>query len=380
MTRQPPVPNRQVDAVPERDQKSTGTAPRIVLVGGFLGAGKTTLMLAAAKELERRRLRSALILNDQGDALVDTRYADLHGVINEEVTGGCFCCRFSDLLSGMDKLRAHHPDVIFAEPVGSCTDIAATVLRPLQNYRENYRLAPFTVLVDPQRAEALLRGDADDNLAFLFRKQIEEADLICFSKSDISPQVPNLGQSGVRQISAKTNQGVTAWLDEVLSGEFSTGKESLDIDYAQYAQAEAALAWLNLQVRIESQVPVSPGFVLGPLLDALDSKFTSAAISIVHLKAIVNSESGFVKAALCSNGAVPMVDGMLDASPASNYELLLNLRCVGEAERVKWIVESCLLQSGFNLSDLQLNCFHPTPPRPERRYDHRGHDTLISPP
>ena len=79
--------------------------PWIVLVGGFLGAGKTTLLLAAARELERRGLRSALILNDQGEALVDTEFASLHGVQSGEVTGGCFCCRFSDLLQVIDRLR-----------------------------------------------------------------------------------------------------------------------------------------------------------------------------------------------------------------------------------------------------------------------------------
>jgi len=350
--------------------------PWVVLVGGFLGAGKTTLMLAAADELAKGGLRSAVILNDQGNALVDTQYAALHHLANEEVTGGCFCCRISELLAKMDKLRAYAPNVIFAEPVGSCTDIAATVVRPLMEYLGTYRVAPLTVLVDPQRAEALLRDDADEHMAFLFRKQIEEADLICFSKSDVSPRVPNAGRGGIRQLSAKTGQGVAAWLNEVLSGEISAGKKSLAIDYAQYAQAEAALAWLNLQVRVEPEVPVAPGLVLGPLLDALDRELTDARISIVHLKAIVNSESGFVKAALCANGADPMVEGMLDGSPARNHELLLNLRCVGEANQVRQIVENCLLKSRYKLTNLQINCFHPAPPCPERRLDEFGRSIL----
>ncbi|MGA9958965.1 MAG: GTP-binding protein, partial [Acidobacteriaceae bacterium] len=53
----------------------TNHKPWIAIVGGFLGAGKTTLILAAAKELERRGIRSAVILNDQGNELVDTDYA-----------------------------------------------------------------------------------------------------------------------------------------------------------------------------------------------------------------------------------------------------------------------------------------------------------------
>jgi G3E family GTPase len=82
--------------------------PWIVLVGGFLGAGKTTLLLAAARELERRGLRSALILNDQGEALVDAEFSDLHGFQSGEVTGGCFCCRFSDLLQVIGRKLHRH--------------------------------------------------------------------------------------------------------------------------------------------------------------------------------------------------------------------------------------------------------------------------------
>jgi G3E family GTPase len=76
--------------------------PWVVIVGGFLGAGKTTLILAAAEELERWGIRSAIILNDQGDALVDTSLATLKGRPSGDVTGGCFCCKLSDLIRAME--------------------------------------------------------------------------------------------------------------------------------------------------------------------------------------------------------------------------------------------------------------------------------------
>ena len=100
------------------------TKPWVVLVGGFLASGKTTLILAAARELERRGLRSAMVWNDQGNDLVDSHYAALSGTHSGEVTGGCFCCRLSQLIDAIHDLRAHAPDVIFAEPVGSCTDLS----------------------------------------------------------------------------------------------------------------------------------------------------------------------------------------------------------------------------------------------------------------
>src|ERR1700733_9689874 len=98
-----------------------GKRPWIVIVGGFLGAGKTSLILAAAEVLKQRGLRCAAILNDQGDELVDRRHAESQGLLAREVAGGCFCCRLSGLINTIEELRAWSPDVIFAEPVGSCT-------------------------------------------------------------------------------------------------------------------------------------------------------------------------------------------------------------------------------------------------------------------
>jgi hypothetical protein len=323
-------------------------------------------------------LRSALVLNDQGDALVDSELSALHGLNHGEVTGGCFCCRFSDLIDEMDALRQHLPDVIFAEPVGSCTDISATTLLPLREYSETYRLAPFTVLVDPARARELLRDDSEANLKFLFHKQLQEADIVCFTKSDLNPNFPEIPGRSVRQVSAKTGQGVAAWLDEVLSGSLSAGTRVLDIDYEQYARAEAALAWLNLHVGIELQEAASPAVVLGPLLDHLDSDFTAAGIVIVHLKAIVQSSTGFVKAALCANGEEPVIEGALDASPALKHDLLLNLRALGSAEEVQKVLERNLFLIDAHFSELEISCFHPAPPNPERRVTDALHALRVS--
>ena len=231
------------------------TAPHLVVVSGFLGAGKTTLILAAARILAGRGLRCALILNDQGESLVDTEWARSTGFQAGEVTGGCFCCRFTELMRVAEQLREHSPDVIFAEPVGSCTDLSATILQPIEEtYCGTFRLAPLTLLVDPLRAQQLENPD----IAFLFRKQLEEADLVCFTKSDIYPEPPHLVGIHARQLSARTGQGVAAWLDEILSGKLTLGGALLDIDYERYAQAEAALAWLNAEANLVLEAPSHP--------------------------------------------------------------------------------------------------------------------------
>jgi CobW/HypB/UreG, nucleotide-binding domain len=336
--------------------------PYFVLVGGFLGAGKTTLILAAARELERRGLRSAAILNDQGDALVDTRTVRSSGVPAGEVTGGCFCCRFTELMEVADRLREHSPDVIFAEPVGSCTDLSATTIHPIRTmYLDRYRLAPLTVLVDPAAAPT------DPELDFLFRNQIEEADLVLIAKSDLHRSFPRLPHPLIRHVSAKTGQGVAAWLDEVLSGTLAAGSRVLDIDYERYARAEASLAWLNLEAALECNPPCSPAMVVGPLLDAIDRELTREGVGIVHLKATDDSSSGFLKAALCANGGQPAIEGALDASPAARHDLLVNLRASAKPEQVREIVEREVRRLPGVLTGLRLSCFSPSAPNPEHR-------------
>lgn len=350
----------------------TFSKPWVVLVGGFLGAGKTTLILEAAKILKARNVRCAAILNDQSEELVDTLQSELRGVDSREVTGGCFCCRFSDLHAAITDLRAYAPEVIFAEPVGSCTDLVATVLNPLLEEFDLCRVAPFTVLVDPARAESLQLSNADADMHFLWANQLAEADIVCMTKADLYPDAAELPGIRVRQISAKTGAGVAEWLDEILGNSSVVGARSLDIDYERYARAEAALAWLNMSLKITLPTAMSSAMLAGPFLDDIDKALTANRIPIVHLKLIARTATGWIKAALCSNEEEPAVEGDLDASPSIEHELLLNLRAAGSPERVQAIIEQEIKRLPGEVSSTRLTCFSPAAPNPERRIPARA--------
>jgi hypothetical protein len=334
----------------------------LVPIGGFLGAGKTTLILAAARVLQGRGLRAAAIFNDQGADLVDSHLAGASGVDADQVAGGCFCCRFSGLIDAAERLRANAPDVIFAEAVGSCTDISATILQPLKrSYADRFRVAPYSVLVDPGRA--LL----SDEWQFLFEKQIDEADLICFTRTDRYHEFPHLDGAPLRYLSGMTGQGIAEWLDEVLGGSLTAGGRILDLDYERYARAEATFAWLNCTVTVELREPLSPAMLVGPLLEDLDAALTAGGLRIAHLKLIDEAPSGYLKASLVVNGEEPMVAGMLDASPAARHELLLNVRAAGDPEHLRWIVEEQFRKLPGRIEVRAVQSFRPAPPRPERR-------------
>lgn len=101
------------------------------------------------------------------------------------MAGGCFCCRFSDLVEAAQQLNAYNPEVIFAEPVGSCVDLSATIVQPLRFLdHDTFRVAPLTVLLDPRMIESFNRGEMHQDIDFLFRHQKAEADLLCLTKVD----------------------------------------------------------------------------------------------------------------------------------------------------------------------------------------------------
>jgi len=308
--------------------------PILAVVGGFLGAGKTTLILTAARLLQQRGLRAAVVLNDQGDDLVDTHYAGSLRVACDQVTGGCFCCRFPELVEAAGRLLEYRPDVIFAEAVGSCADIVATTLRPLlRNHQDRFRIAPLTVVLHPQRTFD------DPDLDFLYGNQLAEADLLF-----------------------ERGESVHTWIDRLLSGSVPAGAKALDIDYARYAEAEAALAWLNARVTARVAPPIPASMLVGPLLDRLEPQ-----IRIVHLKLFTQSDAGYLKAALTGNDQNPTVDGALDASPSSEHEILLNVRALADPEALRVIVEREFAALPARLTWHNVQCFRPSAPVPYHR-------------
>src|SRR5712691_3951535 len=152
---------------------------RFLMLGGFLGAGKTTAMARLARFYMDRGQRVGLVTNDQAQDLVDTHSLRAQGFPVQEVAGACFCCKFDDLVGKVGQLQTdERPDVILAEPVGSCTDLVATVVQPLRDlYGERFEVAPYPVLFKPSHGLRILRNETGTGFspkaAYIFQKQLE---------------------------------------------------------------------------------------------------------------------------------------------------------------------------------------------------------------
>ena len=115
-------------------------------MGAFLG--KTTTIARLARMFQVQGKKVGIVTNDQATDLVDTHSLRSQGFNVGEVAGACFCCNFNELTATVDRLgAASRPDIVLSEPVGSCTDLVATVVRPLQQlFGRQFDVAPYGVL------------------------------------------------------------------------------------------------------------------------------------------------------------------------------------------------------------------------------------------
>ena len=353
---------------------------RLVLVGGFLGAGKTTLLLNAAKQLAARGLRTALVTNDQGNALVDSALATQQHVPVVEVAGGCFCCRFPDLLDGLQQLQATiAPDVILAEPVGSCTDLMATVVRPLLAlHGQEFALAPLTVMLDSTRS---LAGYSED-VGYLYYQQLAEAEIIVLSKADLLEPEQIAGAAlkyynlyapvQVCTLSGHTGAGIAAWLDQVLT-KTSQASKSLAIDYTRYAAAEAQLGWLNTRGTLRARNPFLVQNWIAHFLRLLDVALGQHKAAIAHLKLQAESGEACFKASLTQSGGALSWDLCPTGVRSDCVEFVLNAR-VHTTPRVleqaaRHTFAEVTPEPEFQYEFAHFECFAPLPPQPTYRMD-----------
>jgi Ni2+-binding GTPase involved in maturation of urease and hydrogenase len=345
------------------------STPRLILVGGFLGAGKTTLLVRAAELLRKEGLSVALITNDQDQGLVDTLFGESNRIPTGEVAGGCFCCRFSDFMSAAEKLARYQPDIIFAEPVGSCVDLSATILQPLKAYHSSeYSVAPLTVLVDPHMATRVFGGQANASVDYLYRKQIAEADILCVTKVDQFAALPALPMPIDFQLSAVSGQGVSEWLDEVRNGSREVGKRLLEVNYQQYAEAEAALGWVNVQARVVMRRAETPMNVVLALMRSVSERLSGAEIGLAHLKAFDQCHGGFVKVSLCRYEDELRPEGNPTAPAEFEHQIVVNLRAIGEPKQLEAIIQDAIAKLDGNVVIHHAGAFRPAPPKPEYRF------------
>ncbi|MFQ5494750.1 MAG: GTP-binding protein [Phycisphaerae bacterium] len=369
------------------DSTASSTS-RYVMIGGFLGAGKTTAVARLAEHLTNRGLRVGLITNDQSTGLVDTALLRSRGFTVEEIAGGCFCCRFPSLLEAATRLTAAtRPDVFVAEPVGSCTDLLATVSYPLRRiYGDRFRIAPLSVLVDPTRAARVFGLAAGRSLSskviYVYRKQLEEARFIVINKCDVVAEPlrqqlteclqASFPRAEVFCCSAREGQGLAEWFAR-LHDDDTPGGPALGLDYDQYADGEALLGWLNATVRLSGGEPFCANELLLDLCEGIRRRLCERDCEIAHLKMTFEAEDGSgqlsVVSIVASDAEPDLRESLLDR--VGEGTLIVNLRAEADPEALRAVtcseLERCVRSAGLRMELEHLDCFRPARPTPTHR-------------
>ena len=368
-----------------------GNGPaRFIMIGGFLGAGKTTAVGRLAARLTQQGLRVGLITNDQGRNLVDTALLRCQGFATEEIPGGCFCCRFDSLVEAAHKLAVQsRPEVFIAEPVGSCTDLVATVTYPLRRlFGEEFTVAPVSVLVDPIRALRVFGlekgGSFSEKVLYIYLKQLEEADLIVISKCDLldEARLASLGAAmaarfpgkEILAVSARKGTNLDAWFDRIVREEQGGGR-AMEVDYAVYADGEALLGWLNCTVQLKTPKVLDGDKFLRELASEIQMRLRTEGAEVAHLKMTLSPDPSIGKIGvinLVRNDFVPELSMEL-GEPMMGGQLIINLRAEAAPAFLGRVVRQSLEAAASGFAKLEatldhLEHFRPGKPTPTHRF------------
>ena len=350
---------------------------KIHLLSGFLGSGKTTAIQQGCKELIKNGNRVGVITNDQGTRLVDGDLFEHLNIPNRQVVNGCFCCNYNDLDKSLQSLiSTNKPDVIFAESVGSCTDIVATVMKPLLRYRPEAQVT-FSTFADIRLLQILLNENAnifDESVRYIYFKQLEEAEIIIISKIDLTDEKTLLeikqimnekyGDKILLYQNSFDATNIRQWL-HILDNETFENASSLQIDYEVYGEGEAKLAWHDQEVEIYSDQN-NAGQITVALMKLIYQKINLNKYPIGHLKFLLNGK----KKISFASGSQELLDS-IQIEKSDSATLLINGRVQTSPGILSRLISEAIEETGINfhckISVKNLASFQPGFPRPTYR-------------
>ncbi|MEL7092980.1 MAG: CobW family GTP-binding protein [Pseudomonadota bacterium] len=152
----------------------------VTVIGGYLGAGKTTLINQMLRQAEG--LRIAVLVNEFGALSIDEDLIEAQEGDVISIAGGCVCCAFGDnLIGAIGDMVAMKPApqhiVIEASGVAIPQAIAATL-----SLVAGVHLAGTVVLAD---AETVQRRARDTYMGDTILRQLTGADLVLLTKGDL---------------------------------------------------------------------------------------------------------------------------------------------------------------------------------------------------
>lgn len=337
-------------------QKNT----KYMVTSGFLGAGKTTSMIALAHSINKRYGKAAILANDLGASnIVDADFTATTDILTTSITGNCICYQHENLVDKLHQLRAGGATVIFSDIPGCGIGALDHVYLQLKEKEpEEFDLMPFTCIVDPERLRMIMPEHAKlhlpSEMCFLLDAQMAEADLIVLNKKDLLseeelekrlaflhtayPDIP------VMAMSALTGDGVDEVADYLMSHTSAAKHKDIGYGTEAFLAAENLLSWYNRRVFLEQKEDKNIDFnvVIGDIFEEIRKGLQAHQDNVPHLKMFASgSEHDFFKASLLGIDYEVAYDHKLIGS-YSALSVIINARAVADSQVMADIVEDAL--------------------------------------
>jgi G3E family GTPase len=153
---------------------------RVFLIGGFLGAGKTTTVLKLIDRLIADEKKVAMIVNEVGEIGIDGSALETAGIPSKEIAGGCICCTLViNLRHTVTEIsKIHKPDILIIEPTG--LSFPNQIRDELLDMNIMMSFAPVVTLVDASRFIREM-----DQIPNFIESQLNESEIIGINKVDL---------------------------------------------------------------------------------------------------------------------------------------------------------------------------------------------------
>ncbi|MDD4691644.1 MAG: GTP-binding protein [Eubacterium aggregans] len=158
--------------------------PTIILFTGFLGSGKTSLLLKTIDVMIAKEKKCAIIINEIGDVGIDNREMRHLGYDVWDLFGGCVCCTMKVTLEAtINHLLENNPDLdyIFFEPSGMAEP--ESLYPAMENCGYEREEIRNVFILDPMRT-----GLYRVRLRELFKHSLHLAQAVVINKIDIAPE------------------------------------------------------------------------------------------------------------------------------------------------------------------------------------------------
>lgn len=154
---------------------------KVIIIGGFLGSGKTTTLLRLGRHLVEKGQRVAIIVNEIGEVGIDGETLSFPGLIAKELTNGCICCTLKISMEYTLQMleEEYDPDILIIEPTGIALPLQIKEHVALMGLSD-ISFSPIVTLVDASRFNMEL-----SQLPTFILAQIKEAEILCLNKIDL---------------------------------------------------------------------------------------------------------------------------------------------------------------------------------------------------